>query len=136
MRVPPAAITRGTADGLPGHSQGFTARRENPQRRRSAEQSLGDLGAGVDQVLAVIQDEQEMTIAQVVAERGAGRTLRALPDTQGGRDRLRYQIGHRERRQIDQPHAIAEFVHEATRQLYRQARLSNPAGTRQRQQPR
>ena len=55
-------------------------------------------------------------MAQRVEQRVAGRSLRALSDTEDGRDRLRHQIGRRERRQIDQPHAVREFVHEvATR---------------------
>ena len=61
-----------------------------------------------------------------VVEQGvADRSLRALSDTKSGRDRLRHQIGHRERRQIDQPHAVGKFVHEAARQPHRQPRLSN-----------
>ncbi len=87
-------------------------------------------------MLAVIQHEQELTIAQRVEQGVADRSLRALSDTKGGRDRLRHQIGHRERRQIDQPHAVGEFVHEVTREPHRQPRFSNAPGARQRQQPR
>ncbi len=87
-------------------------------------------------MLAVIQHEQERTIAEGVEQGVADRSLRALSDTQGGRDRLRHQIGHQERRQIDQPHAVGEFVHEAARQPYRQPCFSNAPGPRQRQQPR
>ena len=82
-----------TIDDLAGHAQRFTARRENPQRRRFAEQGLDELGAGGNQVLAVVQHEQERTIAQRVEQDVAGRSLRALSDTKDGRDRLRHQIG-------------------------------------------
>ena len=100
------------------------------------EQRLGELGAGVDQVLAVIQNEQELTIAQIFEKGVANRSLRALSDTDGGRDRLRHQIGVRERRQINQPHAVGELVHEIPREPHRQPRFSNPPGARHRQQPR
>ena len=76
-----------------------------------------------------VSGEQELAIAQSVEQRVAGRSLRALSDTKGGRDRLRHQIGHQERRQIDQPHAVREVVHEAACQPYRQPRFSNPART-------
>ena len=54
---------RDTTDRLAGHSQRLTARRENPQRRRAAEQGLDQIGAGGDQMLAVVQHEQECAIA-------------------------------------------------------------------------
>ena len=61
-----------TVDGLAGHSQRFTARRNNPERRCFTEQRLDELGAGGDQVLAVVQHEQELTMAQVF-EQGVAR---------------------------------------------------------------
>ena len=47
---------------------------------------------------------------RLVEQGVAGRSLRALSDTKNGGDCLRHQIGRRERRQIDQPHAVGEFV--------------------------
>ena len=64
-------------------------------------------------MLAGIQHEHELTIAQIVEQGVAGRSLRTRSDTKDGRDRLRHQIGHRERRQIDQPHTVEEFVEAA-----------------------
>ena len=87
-------------------------------------------------MLAVVQHEQERAIAQRVEHDVPGRSLWALPDTKDGRDRLRHQVGHRQRRQIDQPHAVGKYLHEVRRQSYRQPCLANPSRAGQRQQPR
>jgi len=55
-------------------------------------------------------------------------------DTHGGSDRLRQQIGRRQRREIDQPDTARKLVHEARRKAHRQSRLSCATGARQRQQ--
>jgi len=53
---------RDAADCLSRHSERFTARRDNPQRRRPSEQRLSELGTGIDQVFAVVQHEENLTI--------------------------------------------------------------------------
>jgi len=87
-------------------------------------------------MLAVVHHEQELTIAQRVEKGVADRSLRAVPDANGGRDRLRQEIGRRQRRQVHQPYAVSKDVHEARCQTDRQPRLSNTASAGQRYQPR
>jgi len=57
-------------------------------------------------VLAVIQYEQELAMAQVVEKCVAYRSLWGFSDADGCRDCQRHQIGRREGRQIGQPHGV------------------------------
>ena len=67
-------------DGLAGNAQRLPAGREHPQARGAAQQRRRQRGAGAEQVLAVIQDEQQLGGVQPVAQRLEHRHLAGLPD--------------------------------------------------------
>ena len=75
-------------------------------------------------------------MAQILEKRVAYRSLLAFSDADGGRDRLHHQIGRREGRQIDQPHAVRKLVDDVIRKAHGQTRLSGAARARQRHQAR
>ena len=72
--------------GLTGHPERFPAGREDVHLGARLEQRRGDRGAGAEQVLAVIEDEQHVPAVQLVAS-----TLRRL---------LMYRSGSRAARML------------------------------------
>ncbi len=64
----------------------------------------------------------------------ASGSLLTLSKPERSRDRLRHQIGKRERRQVDQPDAVGEFTHQISRQPHGQPCFTHATGTRQRYQ--
>ncbi len=87
-------------------------------------------------MLAVVQDEQQLAVAQRVQQRQGGRSVRPLFNAQDGRNRVGHERGVLLAAQLDQCHAILEHSIDAPGQLQRQARLPDTARTGQRQQPR
>jgi hypothetical protein len=115
--------------------QRFATGREHPQRRRRAEQLFGERRAGIDQMLAVVEDE----------ERGVG-----AEERRDGIDRVparnvsqANRVHHRERdecrvrdgRQFDEPGAPRKHRGKVGCELQRQAGLATTADPRQCQQP-
>ncbi len=102
--------------GRPGTARGRRPRRRRRAapgwwpagaRRARAQERLGQLGAGVHQVLAVVQHQQQAPPAQGVARaRSAGRAS----GVQRHAHRLRHRLGHQvrvgQRRQFHQPHPV------------------------------
>ena len=124
-------------DGLAGHAQRLSARCQHPQVRAGAEQSGGQFGAAVDDVLAVVEDEQRVTVAHEPAHCvQRGNTGYAAADL---------QVSAPSRRPRRCPGAtVASSTSQITSRgatglaagkLERQTRLSHAARTRQRQQP-
>ncbi len=102
--------------------------------RPRLQQHLHEFRAGLQEVLAVIQNNQESPIPEYVDQRLDQGTTRFLLDAEHGRHRLRHEPRVGDRRQLDEPHAVREFVHEIGGDLQRQARLADAAGAHQRQQ--
>jgi hypothetical protein len=75
------------------------------------QQGVSEHGTSVDEVLAVVQDEEELLGLKVLNERlaqGASRRL-AHPYSRG--NCLRYQVGVRERGQPHPPRSLLEALH-------------------------
>ena len=73
---------------LAGNPQRLTARGEDRQAGRGAEQRLGELGARGNHVLAVVEHQEHPAIAQLIRQRLDQRSVRRLPDVEDRRDRL------------------------------------------------
>ena len=102
----------------------------------AAGQQRGDeLGTGGEQVFAVVQDDQQRAIAQLVDQRlaAAGRGARIQPE------RLGHGVGHQQRladcRQVDEPHAVGVRRAGPPRGLQRQPGLPAAAGPGEGEQP-
>ena len=120
----------------PDTAKCFTARGDNPHGGRPAEQRLNEFGAGGDQVLAGVQHQQELAIAQPVEQGVASRSL-WLPLGYRERSRLFAPPDRATRAAPDRPAKRHRRIRsEVTRQPYRQPCLSNAPGSRQRQQSR
>ena len=113
-------------DGLAADPQPLAARGEEPQTRAAAQQILGHLGGGGDDVLAVVEHDQQVLVADQLGEPVRVRQV------EGGGDRRRNAGGITDRRQLDQAPAEAQTVGHGPPDLQGQPRLAHPAGADQR----
>ena len=95
---------------------------------------FGHNGAGRDQVLAVVEDQQPARLAELGAEAFKGRALRGKRQTERGGGRRRHQRGIAQARQLHQPDAIVARAQPRRRSLDSEAGLARPAGAGQREQ--
>ncbi|SNS53512.1 hypothetical protein SAMN05443665_1005233 [Actinomadura meyerae] len=131
---------------LPGHAQRLPGRREDPQARRVREQPRGQLRDRVEQVLAVVQDEQCPPPAQRVGERplrGLVAQAQHAGDLPGHVARPGHiarpgrvaRCGDRAgRSQLHRPHAVGVVGERPRGRLQREPGLADTAGARQRHQ--
>ena len=124
------------AGDFTGDPQRLAAGRQDPQPRRGAQQRAGQPGAGIQQMLAVIQYQQQLRRPQPVDQRLQHRHITRLPHPQ----RQHHLRGHQPRigdtGQLGQPHPVREPAHHPRPGLQGQPGLSRPAGPGQRDQPR
>ena len=78
---------------LPGHAQRLSAGGQDPQLRAGIQQLVRKVRHGLDQVLAVVQDEQKILRSQLLRERGAKRATRPLAHPERPGHHLRHQLG-------------------------------------------
>ena len=104
--------------------------------RAAAEQGLGEVGDRLDQVLAVVEQEQLLAIADVTGEGDLRRPIGGEPGVQGLGDRGADQLGLAECRQLDQPDPVGEILRLLPGKLQRQPGLAAAAGPGQGEEPR
>jgi hypothetical protein len=90
---------------LAGDVQGLATRRQDVERRTGAQQVRGEFGAGADQVLAVVQDEQDTLVAQGIDQDVEGGPAGG-DQAKRSAYRVRHQQGVRDRREFDAPHTV------------------------------
>ena len=104
-------------DGLAADPQPLAAGGEEPQARAATQQALGHLGGGGDDVLAVVEHEHQLLLADHLGEPVRVR------QAEGGGDRRGNTGGIADRRQLDQAPAEAQPLGR------RPARPPGPAGS-------
>jgi hypothetical protein len=137
-------------DDLAGEPEWLPAGSQDAQLGRGPQQRRRQFGDRLDHVLAVVQQQQQQTLApqrtgepfdqayRPVPPR-AGR--RVLPDAQDRHDRLSRRARHvlfarpPEPGQLHQPHPIREPVDQLRGRLHREPGLADPAGAGERDQP-
>ena len=133
----PGEGERGDAPGhLAGNAERLAAGRQHGQVRAAAEQSLGEARDRLDQVLAVVEQEQLPAIADVLGEGDLRRPVGGEPGVQRLGDRRADQLGLAERRQLDRPDPVGEILPPLARKLQRQPGLAAAAGPGQGEEPR
>ena len=100
-------------------------------RRRSAM-----TGAGVDDLLEVVEDEQHLALRQPLHELVARRLRRGLGKAERRRDPRRNEGRIADRLERDEPCPVVVLVGDVGGELERQPGLARPARTGQREQPR
>ena len=121
---------------LPADAQRLTAGRQQRQVRAVPQQRVGELGASVDEVLAVVQHHQQAALADRLHQRIRHRAARLQADAQHIRHRHRHQLRVAERGQVGEPHPLPSAIGQPGRHLQPQPGLARPARPSQRHQPR
>ena len=121
---------------LAAHAQRLAAGRQDDNVGAGAQQGGGEPGARVQEMLAVVQDDQQPPLGQLPGQRDLGRPRLGQRHVQHRRDRLRHQLGTRERRQLDDVDAVGIAVGQPGRDLVGQPGLAGAAGAGQGEQSR
>jgi hypothetical protein len=103
--------------------QELAARDEQPQVRRGLDER-GELRSSGDQVFDVVEQQQELALADVLGD--------AVLGTEGLRDRVEHERRIAQRGEPDPEHAIPMLGHELRCGLDREPRLAATAGAGQR----
>ena len=97
-------------------------------------QQLGYPWRGVAHLLEVVQDQERAALAKMVDQRGHGREPAAIRQAQLLRDGPRHQLRVLQQGERDEEDAVRESVRLASPYLQREARLSGPPWSGQREQ--
>ena len=114
--------------GLAGDAERLAAAGEDAQVGRGAEEGLGEAGAGGDDVLAVVEDEQEMAAAEEGGEGGDERAIGLLAEIERGGDGLHDERGIVDGGEFHKPNAVGKSVENIGGNLQGEAGFAGAAG--------
>ena len=120
---------------LAGDAHRLATRRQHAQARARVQQRLDHPGRRVEHLLAVVDDEQRVEIAQLLRQRVDERTTELLAQTEHPGDRLGDVAAVADRGELRAPHAVGERVELVGRGVQRESRLAAAAGAGERHQP-
>ena len=123
-------------DALALDAQRLTAGREQPDVRAVPKQDVGELGARVEDVLAVVQQHEQAPLADRFDERADDGAARVLRYGKHIRDGDRDEIRVLKRGEIRKPHPVAGAIQQPGRDLERKAGLARAARAGERDQTR
>ena len=120
-------------DRLTGDAQRFLAGGQDAHIGTGDKDGTRQLGAGGQEVFAVVEDEEQSSAAEMVDDGRSDRPSGLLRDAEHGRDGRRDQARVGQGPELDEPRAIIEAVGQLLRQTHGQPRLPDATGPRQRQ---
>jgi len=120
---------------LTGDAEHLTARGQDAHARASTQNRASEHGAGVQQMLTVVQHQQRLPAGQVLRQRRHRPPGRLIQQAHSPRDLRGEQSRVAQARQFHQPDAIAERPSCLPRRPHRQARLPDSAWPAQGNQP-
>ena len=116
---------------LSRHGEALAARREHANPRTGREECEHELGRGSGEVLAVVQDEQQLAPPQVALEEDERRGRLTLelrrPHAERLHDHLRDARGLSVRGELDEPDPVRVLLRERASRLRGEARLPHSA---------
>ena len=115
--------------------QRFAARREDPDLGRSLKQRVGQARACAHQVLAVVENEQQLVFTDVGAKRLRDRSAGLFVYAQDLRGDIRNQRRISDWREVDKPDTVRIFLQHVSPDLQGQPCLAEAAHSKQGQQP-
>ena len=123
-------------DVLAVDAERLTARREHHNIWAVPQQRIRELGARVQDMLAVVNQQQQAALADRRYERVAKGAARLLTDAEHVGHSDRDEIRVPKRSEIGKPHPITEPIYQGGGGLEREAGLARAPSARQRYQPR
>jgi hypothetical protein len=121
---------------LAADAQAFPAGRENAKVRAVRQQSIHEPSDGLNEVLTVVQNKEEVLRLQEVQKGIRKRADLLFSDRQGESDGLRYEEGVGDGSEFHEPDAVAELVQEVCADLKGEAGFADAAGTDKRNEAR
>jgi hypothetical protein len=118
------------------HGERFATRGDDRDARRSVQDPLGDVGDRLDQVFAVVQQQQGVASAQHVDDRILDRHAEAGVDPQHPGERSERCIAVADGHQLDEMDAIGEPRRNGPGELQSERRLPDSCTSHQGDQPR
>ncbi len=100
------------------------------------EQAIGEPAGGVEDVLAVVEDQQHLPLAQEGAEEIDERPPRRVAHLERRGHRRHHQLRVGEGRELDEPRAVGEARREVGGHRHGEPRLADAAAPREREQAR
>ncbi|BFO20959.1 hypothetical protein SHKM778_73470 [Streptomyces sp. KM77-8] len=138
------------AEQLAAHTERFAAGGEDGEPGAAFQQRLDEVGGGLDDMLAVVQDQQHAARAAVFGEAfhgvgvpvgdgphalGSGAVQHGLAGADGGEDGLRDGVGVVDRGEFGQPHPVGHGLPYGLGGLLGQPGLARAAGPEQGDEP-
>ena len=102
---------------LAGHPQRFAAGRDNPDIWCRSQQRIGERRGGADQVLAVVENQEQLARFQIRAERLGERPPRLFLHAEDLGGDARNQRVVADRRKVDEPDTVRIRIHHVSRDL-------------------
>lgn len=127
---------RHAKDGLRVDGEGAPAGRQHVQPAAGPKEGVDEQRAGVDEVLAVVQDDQEPSLPEALCEVLDGPARGRVVEAEGPRHLLREQRGIAEAGELDDPHAVAEATADVLGDPEREPRLPDPGRPGEGHEPR
>ena len=126
-------------DRFAGDAQLLPTGREHMQAPALLHQVLHHAGAGVHEMFAIVEDQQQLLVGQIVLEPFKRRLANLIRQVEDPYQRLRHQFRPRQLGQFHQPDAIGKgtrvaALHHADADLGCQACFAHAAGSRERHQ--
>ena len=117
--------------GLARHAQRFATRGEDVDSIAGGEELFGDPSGRVDEMLAVVEDQEQLLVRAVPAHTRQ-RIHVALGKVEHRGDCVRHCEGVTNRGELDEQHSVVPLLDVGTSRLDREPGLSGPTGTDQR----
>jgi hypothetical protein len=112
---------------LPGNAEGLPTGRQNAQTRTVQQQARYKSGAGLEHVLAIVQNQQKLTRSQRILQGLDERLAGLLLHIESRGDSLSYERRGRNRSELDKGHSSAVPTPVRTCNLECQARFADSA---------
>ena len=110
-------------------AEGLPARGEDPQRRGLTKKGVGEHRTGVEQVLAVVEDEQQPLGGEVLDQPRHRPPTRLIAKAERGHDRLGDELWILQAGELHQPHTIRNAAPQVGGRPQGQPRLADATGT-------
>lgn len=121
-------------DGFTRHAEGSQAGGDDAEVRAGPQERLDEVGAGRDEVLAVVEEEQHAPRPEMGDQAGDGGLVPRSRETERAEDQRGNERGLGQGSEIDEQDTLREISTHAMRELQRQPRLADPGRTGQGQE--
>ena len=122
-------------DLFTGDAEALSARGQDAQLRTLHEQGFRELAGTFEEMLAVVEEDEQFRVTDAIDDRSLGREVRTDPRADRGSHHVGKLVGRCRRRELAEPGAVGVVAQHVGRDVDREARLTDAAGPRDRDEP-